>query len=260
MDKITRVDIEEYFYKFVKDMGDSGENLKRYKAFFASMDDKEFYTYMYKFIKDPKRNYKLYYPQMNNDAGTIIEFFTKAADKRKISIFNHIVYPHLNGDENQANQYGSSRPVLSLHILNKRLAQTTMSKTNITTDISKRNFETGLASGDSRGGRFSEPELNSSLANGQRHAALEYMTLRADSVSTKREAYKAIVDTGELAMSDLPESSVLDKVALNTFNYYVYGSFFTTNIIDRKGLMLPMGLSGDQRNISSDIEGKKGKK
>ena len=54
------------------------------------------------------------------------------------------------------------------------------------------------------------------------------------------EAYKKIMETGDLSMSELEKGSAMEKVALNTMNYFCLGSCITTNIIDERGLLLPI--------------------
>lgn len=235
---MARKDIEKYIYELADDMDPSGVNRARYEDYFKPMSDKEFYDYMNNFINDENQNFKIMYPPMSDSSPTI-SFLTSVAKKRKIPIYQEIFMPYLNKTEDKEKAPGTVRKIMVGTFPVKTLMQTAFAKNTTSTSMTNRNPQTGQVKDSDKSARVSDVEVISLLAQNQYQTAIEYLNPRADDMQMKRQMYAAIASKGEVSMDDM-QSDVLNKVSLNTMNYWMLGACFMTNLVDTNGLMLPI--------------------
>lgn len=241
---MSRKAMEQYFYELSDHMDPSGVNRERYEKYFASLSDAEFLKQMRKFKKDPNLNFKIMYPPMS-DASPTVDFFTKVAEKRKTPIYEYIFLPYLNKSEPREEAPGTVLKILVGDFPIKTLMQTAFSKNSTSTSITNRNMETGQVKDSDKNARVSDVEVVSLLAQNQYATAIEYLNPRADDMHMKRQMHMAIANNGEVSINDL-DSDVMNKVALNSMNYFMLGGGLVTNLVDSNGLMLPITLKSQE--------------
>jgi hypothetical protein len=242
-----RKEMMEYIIKLSNDMDPSGKNAKRYQGYFEPMADKEFFKFMKTFMEDEDingLNFKIAYTPYEDTRP--VEFYEKVATSRGVKMEETVYMPFLNNSSKEE-AFASTQQIFTGYVPVKRLAQRAMKKNASSTSITDRNMETGQVKDEDKNGRVSDVEVSALLAQNQYHTAIEYMNPRADDMQMKRQMLTAIREKGEVSLEEL-DSDVMNKVALNTMNYYVLGSGLNTNIIESSGLVLPITLRGREES------------
>ncbi len=229
-----RTNIEKDIFDLYDDMDPSGLNTERMKTFLKKMSDDEFYKYFKKFFSDDTMNFSISY--IPYEHGMDMDKIHSIAENQGVEIYEYIYRPDLSGDPN--NPIGSVAKIPVMDIPIKRLQQMLLNKNHTTTSISKRNQETGQATGDDKIARMTDTEAYSMIVQNEYNAAREMYTIRADDMTMKAHAMRQISETGELVLDDIKNDS-LNKTTMNTINYYLLGSCLKTNLIDSTGYLLP---------------------
>ena len=230
-----RQEIEKDIFQLLDDMDPSGENAKRMKEFFATMDDNSFYRYMEEFYSNDGKNYVVTYKQYDNPVN--IPFIQKLCKKYGVSLYEYIYEPYLNEDTEDPPRSVHKIMVLDMPI--KRLKQMVLTKNHNSVNPTKVDARTGQVTGHDKVARTTTPELYSLLVQNQYHAAKEQFGPLGDNAAANYEMIRRIQRDGEVELRDLPDDP-LDKVALNTVGYYLYGSCLATNLLDGSGYVLPI--------------------
>lgn len=237
-----RTELQNEIYDFMDDMDPSGKNTERLKKFYTSFkSDKEFYKYMIQFFKDENKNFNVSYEPYNNPVE--VAFIEKTAKKHDIPLYERVYRPYLNMD--LENPPGTVYPLMVLDYPIKRLKQMVFKKNHSAVSPTKRNAEVGQVTGSDKTARITEPEAFSLIVQEQYNAAREYYGPSADDLSAKYEMLRRIQQDGEVSLDELPNDP-LNKVTLNTINYYMLGSGISTNLINENGYLLPITLKGNE--------------
>lgn len=234
-----RQEIEKDILSLYDTLDPSGKNTERMRALLKSFKtDREFYQFFEKFYEDKDQNFSVSYEPYNNPV--TVEFVEKAAKKRGVPIYERIYMPYLD-DSDPDNPPGSVHPVMVLVYPLKRLKQMIFKKNHSATTATKRNPETGQVTGADKTARETDTETFSLIVQNQYNSAREFYGPRADDMAAKYEMMRLIQQNGEVSLSELPNDP-MDKVTMNTLNYYMLGACLTTNFIEDSGYLLPITL------------------
>jgi hypothetical protein len=215
-----------------KKLDPTGENAKIYEEKFSKMSDKQFDTYIKKFFEDDKRNF--YFELVEYEREIKLENIEAAANYLKVPLYERVVVPYLNGDDENCIVSPTPVPVGYIHI--KRLPQRVLSKNHMGTSIAHRSSKTGTVTGHDRNGRETDVENYSMNAYGAYNTIAEFLGPRADDQHKKDQMYAQIELNGTCYASEL-QSNPDDKVAINTLDTYYAAAGFCTNLV-RGGWLL----------------------
>ena len=215
-----------------KKLDPSGVNAKIYQDKFSKMSDKEFDAYIRNFFEDDKKNF--YFELVEYERELTLENIEAAAKYLNVPLYERVVVPYLNGDDDLCTTTPTPVPVGYLHI--KRMPQRLASKSHTSTSISHRSSKTGTVTGHDKNGRETDVENYAHNAYGAYKTLAEFMGPRADDEQKKDQMYAQIELNGTCYASEL-QSNPEDKVALNTLDTYYAAMGFVTNVM-RSGWLL----------------------
>lgn len=190
----------------------TGENGKAYKKLFASMNDKQFDSYMEN-LSNPKNNF--YLECLPNKNEPTFESIKAAADYLGIML-DEYVYMRRDGNEKDPIRTSYRVPVVYLHI--KRMQQTLSKKNTSSLDISQRNLKTGNLTGDDKIARISDMETYSLKVLGAENTLKEFLSARADNENNRQSMYRDISLYGYTKLSDLPDDEQGQAVKITKIN------------------------------------------
>ena len=242
----TRTELEKELYDFLDECDPSGRNTERLKALFVKMDDKQFYRYMNRFFEDPNMNIQIGYLPYDNPVN--IEFIEKIAKKENIPLYEIVYKPYLT--EDTKNPPASVYPVLVIDVPIKRLKQMVVTKSHSTISTTKKDPRTGQVTGSDRVGRVTDVEAYSLIVQEMYACAKESYGPMSDDESASFEMMRQIQQFGEVSLKDLPDDP-LNRVTMNTIEYYMLGCGITTNLIENSGYVLPITAKSKETNSTS---------
>lgn len=221
-----RKKIEELVYNVFDKLDKTGENTKKYREMFRSMDDKKFESWMNKFVNDPNQLFSMEILPFKNEP----EFKDiEAAGKVLNMPFEEYVYFR---DEVTGKTVRSAHKVPVFYVYVKRLQQIVAKKTAVSTSIKSRNAITNQISGDDKVARNSDVESYALLTEGNVNTLKEIMGPRAGNIGQKRAMYNMISRDGFVKLSDIQANdSVFEKPELNAFDVYLLGMGLKSDLV-----------------------------
>ncbi len=220
----------DYLYQVMDTLDPTGDNTKLYHQKFDKMTDAQFDAYFKEFFNNPKANFYLEIVEYERDIN--ITNIEKTASLMKVPLFERVAMPYLTGDLD--NVIVTPEPVPVGYIHEKRMPQTLMKKSAGSTDIEKRNPNTGQVIGEDKNARNSDMETYSMVAVGAMKGLKEFMGPRADDMKAKNQLYTEIAKNGYASLDDLDDDPY-NKVSLNTFNMYFLMQGICTNLVGDLG-------------------------
>lgn len=228
-----RKKMESLIYRFFTAFDKSGDNTKRYKAFFQPMTDQKFKVFFKGFFADP--NHYLILEIVDYERTIMVEDTERAAKVLGIPLFEYVTFPHYTMDKDHPIVTKHPIPVGYIHL--KRPQQTVMKKNGASTSSEQRSAFTGQVTGADKNGRESDIENCMLTSLGMTHTLKELNGPRADDLVMKKEMLQEIQTKGYLQLGDLTDR-LENKTTLNTINTYFLGMHLKTDLVS-KGLRLP---------------------
>ena len=188
--------MEELIYKFFTLLDPTGANTAKYKAFFGKMTDEQFKSFFDKFFKDHSAYLTLDVEAYKNDLQMVNVY--KAAKFLNVPLFETVMEPFFNknDDPNSGKISASARKVPVGYIHMKPVQQMVRKKNHTSLSIDQRDPRTGQVSGDDRTVQFSIDENYGLMAHNAKSLLKEFMSVRADDMVMKQEAYADIRKNG----------------------------------------------------------------
>lgn len=249
--KRLRKQIEDEIIEFMDTLDPSGANSDRMRSLFNGFtSDKAALEWFKAFFEDLDRNFTLSYKPYDNPVN--MEFISKVAKKYEIPLYETVYMPYLSDDPE--NPVGTVCKIMVLDYPIKRLKQMVYKKSHASISASKRNAETGQVINEDKTARVTDNEVYSFIVQNQYNAAKEFFGLRSDDLVAQNEAQRKIIRDGDLSLDDVSDSPI-NKVTMNTINYYMLGCCLTTNLISKNGYLLPATLKKkdfDKRKIERE--------
>lgn len=242
----TRTELEEEIYTFIDDLDPSGKNSERMKQLFKKMDDKHFYQYMDHFFNDDNMQFEVAYEAFDNPV--TVPFIDKISKKHHIPLYEKVYKPYLTN--NTENPPASVYPVMVVMVPIKRLKQMVMTKSHTSVTNTKRDAFTGQVTGSDKTARVTDVEAFSLIVQELYSCAQEYYGPMSDDSAAMYEMLRLIQRDGEVSLSDLPKDN-LNKMTMNTLNYFMLGSGLCSNMIDESGYLLPSTIKSEEDKISA---------
>ena len=186
------------------------------------MSDTEFYTF---FKQDFPLKFQTKIFEIDPKAGDII----KALDHLKVPVTEKVSLPFLY--RNKDGVPVKSQEVLVVYLPLKRMKQMVQKKTGYSTEISKRDFRTGLLIDTDKNGNSTDREFESLVVFGMDNTLRELATYRADSMSAKNKFYNQINTIGMVSQKDV-EVENSDSIARNLISAYLLGCHINSNLVN----------------------------
>ena len=243
--KKLRADMEELIYNFFSKLDPTGANTAKYKAFFGKMSDEQFKKFFDRFFKDRNMYLTLDVEAYKNDLKMVD--IINAAKVLKVPLFEYVIERFFDKDsDGKTKVVTSARPVPVGYIHMKPVQQMVRKKNNTSITIDQRDPRTGQVTGDDKSVQFSIDENYGLMAHNAKAILKEFMSVRADDMAMKQEAYADIRKNGYVSLNDLTDD-VNNKTALNTLNVYMLGMHVKTDLVD-EGYMLNRNLERNERS------------
>lgn len=230
--KSTRQAMEKLIYSFFDKLDPSGANTRKFKEQFSKMSDKEFDNFFKKLSNDNSEY--LILDIVGYEHEPTMEDIEKAAKLLGVPLFETVIQPNVSRKDGKAVTTITKVPVGYIHM--KALQQMVRKKNSSSISVDQRDPRTGQVTGDDKDVQFSIDENYGLMAHNAKACLKEFLSLRADDMTMKQEAYAAIRKDGYVSLSELTDD-IENKTALNTFNAYLLSMHMKTDIID-DGYML----------------------
>jgi hypothetical protein len=244
--KQLRNDMESLIYTFFSKLDPSGANTAKYKAFFGKMSDAEFKSFFDRFFKDRDMFLTLDVEAYKNDL-KVVDCIA-AAKVLNVPLFEYVMQPFYDtsGKPVEGKVVASANKVPVGYIHMKPVQQMVRKKNNTSITIDQRDPRTGQVTGDDKSVQFSIDENYGLMAHNAKSILKEFMSVRADDMVAKQEAYADIRKNGYMSLADLTDE-VKNKTALNTMNTYMLAMHIKTDLVD-EGYMLEHNLERQERS------------
>lgn len=194
-----RKKMESVIYGYYGLIDGTGKNLQKYKDLYSKMDDKQFTSYMKKFLNDKKQNFFLeILPNVNEPN---LKKIKESADFLNIPLDEYIYYRH-DGDKDVPVR--SPYKVPKGKLILRRLQQTLSKKNTYSFNIDSRSHKTGALTGGDKVARITDMETYQLTAIGADATLQEFMSARADNMANKMAMNKQISLYGYTYLKDLP--------------------------------------------------------
>lgn len=224
MDKLELSD------KDIKD-GKKSYNRQIWEERFRTMSDLDFHKMMIK-MKE-KKGYCFTYEAdsiaTKNKVNMTVNKLDKIAKEYGYKLREYVMFPHKNR-ANPDNPMISRSPLPILVITVKRLQQMLTKKNKITADNSVTNYITGQVTNDSKAARLSNTQTYSLITTNQINSIKEFLSIRADDETAKRELYRDIEQTGTAKLSNYNLRSD-NKQSIQAMEVFLRASGLYTNIL-----------------------------
>lgn len=220
--KQARKKVEAKIYKVFDMIDKTGENTEYYKKKFAKMNDKEFYDFF-------KQDFPLKFQTKVFDIDPHIKQIIDALHFLNVPVSETVNMPFLY--KNKDGVPVKSHEVLVVYLPLKRLKQMVQKKTGYSTDISKRDYRTGLLIDTDKNGNSTDREFESLVTLNLPETLKELSTYRADAMEAKSKFYGEINATGMVSQKDVPVQTE-DSIARNLISAYLLGCHIESNLIN----------------------------
>ena len=218
--------MEDTIYTFFTKLDPTGKNTKKYKDFFGKMSDGEFQKFFDKFFSN-NRDY-LTFDIIEWENNLTMNNINDAAKFLGVPLYEYVMMPSV--DEESGKVITTSRRVPVGYIHMKTVQQMARKKNSTSIHADMRDPRTGQVSGDDKDVQVSAEENFSLLVYNAHNSLKELMSVRADDMVMKQEAYSAIRKNGYVSISELTDN-ISNKTALNTLNVYLTAMHIKSDVI-----------------------------
>jgi hypothetical protein len=217
--KATRAKVEKHIYSALDIYDKSGMNTEKYKKFFASLSDDEFYKWA-------QKPYPIVLYLSLYKTNIMMEDILDALKFIKVPYIEKIYDPAVYQEEGKV-LTSKNCAVIYLHM--KRESQMTSKKNAMSTDIASRDMNTGLLLGEDKNGKMTDRENESLIVNGLEYTYREFGYPRADNMDSKNDMYNIIGTTGRVTQAEL-NMRKSESLATGIIDAYLVGAGLKSNL------------------------------
>lgn len=223
---INRAQIEKLIYDTFDALDPTEKNTIKYREMFKHMDDKQFESYMKKFLNNDNDNFALDITEYENDIK--MEYCEKAAKVLGIPLMEYVFMPHLSMDKSHV--ISTKEKCLVGYFNVKRTQQFLTKKNGISVSNEKKSVLTGQVVDKDKNARDSDIEAFMLVALGADKILQELHGPRSDDHVMKREMAQSIATKGYVVLDDLTNLST-NKITLTTVSTYLLGMGLKSDLI-----------------------------
>lgn len=213
--------VKEKIFKAFKIIDETGQNTEYYKKKFAKMSDQEFINFF-------KQDFPLKFQTKIFEVDPKIHQIINLLKFLKVPITEKVTMPFLY--RNKDGEGVSTQPILIVYLPLKRMKQMVQKKVGYSTNISKRDYKTGLLIDTDKNGNSTDREFESLAIQEFDYALREVMYYRADSMKAKNEFYNEINTVGMVSQKDIGVENQ-DSIARNLISAYLLGAHIRSNLV-----------------------------
>lgn len=210
----TRRQMEDLIYKTFDILDPTKANSDKYRRLFSLMTLPQFDAFFKKFINNHEEFLTLDVAAYERDVK--MANVEKAAKYLDVPLFEYVAMP----DAKSSRIVTTPRPVPVGYIHIKRLQQMARKKNSTSIDITKRDMTTGQLTGDGKVTQYSIDENYGLMTLNAKACLKEFLSMRADDMVMKQEAYSKIRKDGYVELKSLTDD-ISNKVAVNTLDVYL---------------------------------------
>lgn len=212
---VNRTQIEKLVYDVFDKLDPSGVNTVKYKNMLSTLSDKEFESWMKKFLANPDEQFIMDIIEYETDIK--LENCEAAAKVLGIPLTERVFLPHLTMDKK--NVIVSKEKCIVGYINPKRMQQLLYKKNGLALSNEHVSHITGQVIGDDKHARDSDIEAAMLLSVGAEKILQEFHGPRADDPVMRRETAQKIAEKGFVALEEL-NSDPRNKTTLNAVGMY----------------------------------------
>lgn len=220
--KKAREKVEQRIYKVMDILDKTGQNTEYYKKKFAEMNDKQFYKFF-------NQDFPLKFQTKVFEVDPKIDQIMKALKYIGVPVTEKVSMPFLY--QNKDGEAVKSQPVLVVYLPLKRMKQMVIKKTGFSTDITKRDYRTGLLIDTDKNGNSTDREFESLAVLDLPNTMKELSTVRADAMDAKNEFYNSINITGFASLNSVDIANS-DSISRNLISAYLLGAHIQSNLVN----------------------------
>lgn len=213
--------VKEKIFKAFKIIDETGQNTEYYKKKFAKMSDQEFINFF-------KQDFPLKFQTKIFEVDPKMHQIINLLKFLKVPITEKVTMPFLY--RNKDGEGVSTQPILIVYLPLKRMKQMVQKKVGYSTNISKRDYKTGLLIDTDKNGNSTDREFESLAIQEFDYALREVMYYRADSMRAKNEFYNEINTVGMVSQKDIGVENQ-DSIARNLISAYLLGAHIRSNLV-----------------------------
>jgi len=219
-------------------------NTDHWSKFFNSMNDKQFETWIKKFLKDDEENFYMELLPYKNEP-----LLTDLVDAGKFLgvELDEYVYLPFDGNNDDPIRTPTKCPVGYLNL--RRLQQMLSKKNSYGLDIDIRNQKTGQLTGDDKIARLTEAETYELTTFEANDSMRELIGCRADDSVARTQLYQQISQYGYCQLENV-ETELKNKTTLNTIDVFLIGAGIKSDLIT-EGLEFNKTLEGRKTRLST---------
>ena len=218
--------IENLIYGTFDQLDKSGLNTDKQRAYFQSMSDKEFETFMKKFLNDDSENFTLDIVEYEHDL--TMDDCEDAAKFLKVPLYEYVYMPHLTMDKKRV--VCTKEKCLVGYINIKRTQQLLTKKNGLSVSNAKVSLLTGQVTGKDKNAQDSDIEASMLVALGADKILQELHGPRSDDKVMKEEMNQSIASKGYVLLDELDNVST-NKTTLNTVDTFITSMMLKSDLV-----------------------------
>lgn len=224
--KQVRKQMEDTIYTFFTKLDPTGKNTKKYKDFFGKMSDGEFQKFFNHFFSSNHEYLPLDIVEWENNIE--MKNINEAAKYLGVPLYEYVMLPVVDAKDGKVITTCRKVPVGYIHM--KTVQQMARKKNTTSIHADMRDPRTGQVTGDDKDVQIAAEENYALMVYGAQNCLKEMMSVRADDMVMKQEAYSAIRKNGYVALNELTDN-IANKTALNTLDVYLIAMHMKTDLI-----------------------------
>lgn len=214
-----RAAVQQLILKFIDRIVTGKENTKLYEELFKSMNDKQFDEFMNK-LKNKEATLSIIVPNGDKRFKVDLENNFKLAKELGFDFFQRLNV----GEKDNIPAHTTNKKFMVLKLPVRRASQLLTKKISIPQDASVVNVLTGQVTGESKGSKLSNPEVQILLGIGMKDSIKELMKIRGGDLGSKRAMDLLLFKEGDASQTTINQyqTGVVSKKTLKSYFYAMH--------------------------------------
>ena len=217
-----REEAEFLIYKVLDKVDPTHTNSDYYRELFSKMDNNKFYHFF-----ERRLPIRFHYQPFKIEPK--IEDIIDAFKIMKKPLIEKVNMPHIYRNIDGVPVQSDECMVIYLNI--KRMVQIVAKKSHVFPNIDKRDWKTGLLTGEDKGAKETDREFEALAAYGLDYTIDEFSRVRADATTAATEMNSIISAKGFVSENDFVVGKY-DSVGKNALNVYLIGCNLASNLVN----------------------------
>ena len=216
-----------------------GFNAAQYKAYFSTMDDSTFVTFMKRLSEEEWFNLRFEIDMLNKKDTPGMKRLKRVATEYNVPLLEYVAYPFKNKNDLEHPAI-SQTPIPVVYTIVRPLQQMLDKKQAYASDNDSTNLLTGQVTGKSKASTFSNMQTIALTTSNQTNVVKEMLGPRSDDEESKAKMIEQIENTGDFDVNSI-SIRTKDKQSLETIRVMLIGAGFRVSFgEDKLSYILPV--------------------